>query len=317
MLEQIWNAVALGEKQALIDVRFGEVRFVLWPPTLLKFKAIRFASPTLERPATNWKPLVAAAVWAVAIAHGLFVLPASTLAEEISIPGLSVACDIPTLEIGVPTALPHLTRAIAAGKPIRVAAVGSSSTVGVGSSAPALNYPNQLGTILSQAFAGRSIQILNRGVSGELAEATVERLKTVADEDKPALILWQVGTNDALSGVPVETFKKLVRDQIRWFRGREIDIVLVGLQYTPRHARNAHYTAIRDALQYLADEENVLYIRRFAAMQYIESTRGQKLLSSDELHLNDQGYRCMAEHIARIMVLGAFLNTSSLAGAAP
>jgi acyl-CoA thioesterase I len=249
----------------------------------------------------------------------LALLACSTpaLPDEIRVPGLSTACDIPAMELGVPTAVHHLTQAIAKGESIRVVAVGSSSTVGVGSSAPALNYPNQLGTILAQAFAGRSLHVINRGLSGEMAEMTVERLKKIAVEDRPTLILWQVGTNDALSGVPVATFKTLVRDQIRWLRERQIDVVLVGLQYTPKHARNDHYIAIRDALQNVATEESVLYVRRFAAMQYLESTRGPKLLSSDELHLNDQGYRCMAEHIARVMVISSFLKGRVLAETSP
>jgi acyl-CoA thioesterase I len=262
-------------------------------------------------------PQMSRTVWATAFALALLMLSRPSLSDEIKVPGLSTACEIPTMEIGVPTVVPHLTQAIAKVEPIRVVAVGSSSTVGVGSSAPALNYPNQLDAILAQAFAGRRLIVINRGVSGEMAEMTVNRLKKIAVEDKPTLVLWQVGTNDALSGVPVSTFKTLVRDQIRWFKERRIDVVLVGLQYTPRHARNDHYIAIRDALQVVAIEEAVLYVRRFAAMQYLESTLGPKLLSSDELHLNDQGYRCMAEHIARILVISSFLNEPILASRSP
>ena len=250
-------------------------------------------------------------------AWALLALSTAALPDEIRVPGLSMACDIPTMAIGVPTAVPHLAQAIAKGEPIRVVAVGSSSTVGVGSSAPGLNYPNQLGAILEQTFAGNRLSVINRGVSGEMAETTADRLKKIAEDDKPTLVLWQVGTNDALSGVPVATFTALVRDQIRWLRQRQIDVVLVGLQYTPKHARNDHYIAIRDALQNLATEESVLLVRRFSAMQYLESTRGPKLLSSDELHLNDQGYRCMAEHIARAMVISSFLKEPLAAGSAP
>ena len=40
-----------------------------------------------------------------------------------------------------------------------------------------------------------------------------------------------------------------------------------------------------------------------------EYTRAQcdALLTGDGLHLNDLGYRCMAEHVAHALALGAFL----------
>ena len=47
-------------------------------------------------------------------------------------------------------------------------------------------------------------------------------------------------------------------------------------------------------------------LRRFEAMQFVERTKEAELLSRDGLHQNDQGYRCMAEHIARAVVLSAF-----------
>ena len=41
-------------------------------------------------------------------------------------------------------------------------------------------------------------------------------------------------------------------------------------------------------------------------MKCVENTREAELLSRDGLHQNDLGYRCMAEHIARAVVVSAF-----------
>lgn len=220
---------------------------------------------------------------------------------------ISPVCDAPLKDIATPTPLPRLAEALEKKEPIRVMTIGSSSTVGVGASTQARNYPNQLSGILKKSFAGLDLTIVNKGVSGEVAAATADRIKTQVALDRPTLVLWQVGTNDALARVPVDAFKATVLGTIRWLKSHNIDVVLVGLQYTPNVVRDEHYHAIRTALREAAEEEQVLHVRRFAAMEFLSKVKGNALLASDDLHLNDLGYRCMAEHIAHSMVLSTFL----------
>lgn len=222
-------------------------------------------------------------------------------------PEVSAACDAPASDIATPTPLPHLSEALEKKQPVRVLAIGSSSTVGVGSTSPNRNYPNQLLALLKSSYDHVDLTMINKGVSGEVAAATAERIKTQVALEKPTLVLWQVGTNDALSRVPVEAFAETVRSTLRWLRHHEIDVVLVGLQYTPNVVKDDHYHAIRDALRKIADEEKVLHVRRFAAMEFLSRVKGSQLLTGDNLHHNDLGYRCMAEHIAHAMVLSSFL----------
>jgi lysophospholipase L1-like esterase len=125
--------------------------------------------------------------------------------------------------------------------------------------------------------------------------------------EEPDLVLWQLGTNDALARVPVESFINTVRDTVGWLREHKIDTVLVGLQYAHSVVQDTHYAAIRTALREFATAENVLLVRRFEAMRFIEWANEGRLVSGDDLHLNDLGYRCMAEHIARAVVVSAFL----------
>ncbi|WP_299567357.1 SGNH/GDSL hydrolase family protein [Enterovirga sp.] len=221
-------------------------------------------------------------------------------------PALSPSCQAPAADIATPAPLPHLQADLAAKRTIRVLAIGSSSTVGLGASSPTLNYPAQLELILEQTFKGLDVVTINRGVSGEVAAATADRLKTLVGLERPDLVLWQVGTNDALMRVGIDDFRATVVDTLRWLKEHEIDTVLVGLQYTLKVAKDEHYRAIRMALRDIAQSEGVLLVRRYEAMEFIEKAKAGPLLAGDELHLNDLGYRCMAEHIARAMVVSAF-----------
>jgi lysophospholipase L1-like esterase len=195
-----------------------------------------------------------------------------------------------------------------AGKSLRILAIGSSSTWGVGATSRQTNYPSQLETMLEKSMKDVNVEIVNRGVSGETTETTSDRLRTEAVLIKPDLVLWQLGTNDAVQHVDVETFEHTVRKTIKALRRKQIDVVLVGLQYTPQLARDEHFTAIRDALNRIATDLNVLYVKRYAAMEFIARTKANmKMLSDDNFHLNDLGYQCMAEHIAQAVTANLFV----------
>jgi acyl-CoA thioesterase-1 len=82
--------------------------------------------------------------------------------------------------------------------------------------------------------------------------------------------------------------------------------VLIGLQYSPAVERNERHKAIGRVINEVAAAENVLLVRRYDAMQFLANSKWENLLSNDGLHQNDLGYRCMAEHVARAVVMNAF-----------
>jgi acyl-CoA thioesterase I len=250
-------------------------------------------------------------IHALGLLAGIVTPPAK--AQEAATPPLSPSCRAPASDIAIPAPLPHMTAALKGARTIRVLAIGSSSTVGVGASSPAKNYPAQLEAILERTFRNLDVVVVNRGVSGEVAAQSAERLRREVAENKPDLVLWQVGTNDALGRVPIEGFKSVVREAMQWLKGQAVDTVLIGLQYSPRVAQDESATAIRRAIRDLAAEEGVLLVRRYEAMQFIANTKEGELLSGDDLHQNDLGYRCMAEHIARALVVSALNPTVGVA----
>ncbi|HTO78912.1 MAG TPA: SGNH/GDSL hydrolase family protein [Methylocystis sp.] len=222
-------------------------------------------------------------------------------------PPLSPTCAAPNADIAAPTTLPVLAAALKGRKSARLLAIGSSSTVGVGASSNGKAYPAQLEAILEHALQGTDLEIISRGVSGETANVAAERLRSEVALAKPDLVLWQLGTNDAIARVPAANFEDTVRSAVAWLKENQIDVVLVGMQYTPRFARDPNYAAIRDSLRRIAAEQHVLYVRRYDAMRYIAQAHANlELMAKDNFHLNDLGYQCMAEHVAHAMILSLF-----------
>ena len=203
-----------------------------------------------------------------ALAFGLVLIlapRAQEAARPAAPPPLSSACDVPAADIAAPVPLPNFAAALKERKSARILAMGSSSTAG-----PAPLDQHDLSVAARgdsrDGAQGRRYQIVSGGVSGEVAEIAAERIPSEVAVNKPDLVLWQLGTNDALARLSPEEFEATVRSAIRWLKENKIDIVLVGMRSTPRLARDANYSAIRGSLQRAASAENVLYVRRYDAI---------------------------------------------------
>jgi acyl-CoA thioesterase I len=201
--------------------------------------------------------------------------------------------------------LPNSAVALQQRKKIKILAIGASSAAVLGMGRG--GTPPLLERILERAIKGLDVEIINRGFSGELAEATGERLKIEVALNHPDIVLWQVGTNDAFAHVPVESFQLSVSNTVRWLKAHNIDVILVGLHYTKRLAKDEHYQAIRASLRRVANAENVLRIGRYEAMEVLARTmQASGQLELEDFGLTETGFNCMAQYIARTITVGLF-----------
>ena len=113
-------------------------------------------------------------------------------------------CIVPADQARFDYPLPRTARRIAAGLPVKIVAIGSSSTWGAGASSAAASYPSRLAIELDKQFPGHDFTVLNRGVNGEEAADMLARFETSVIAEQPHLVLWQVGTNAVLRDNPLE-----------------------------------------------------------------------------------------------------------------
>ena len=229
---------------------------------------------------------------------------ASVRAQEpaSSQPPLSKACQIADLTVATDHPLPNVAAALRDGKALRILAIGASAVRrGAGS------YVHQIEKLLEQANKGIDVVVINRGVSGELAADAAVRIKTEVALAEPNLLLWQVGTNDALASVPLDQLEDTVTSTVRWLKEHKVDVVLVGLQFVHPMAQDEHYKSVRELLRKIAAQQNVIIIRRYEAMQFLSQAEQVAVDSlADELAQMEGGYDCLAQYVARAIALGVF-----------
>jgi acyl-CoA thioesterase I len=177
-----------------------------------------------------------------------------------------------------------------------ILAIGSSSTEGVGASSPAHAYPAVLADVLAREKQAAAVR--NAGVGGELAATTLQRLKAALKTGWPELVIWQVGTNDALVGVDEGSFRATVESGVAAVRAAHVPLLLVDPQFAakpPDVARYERFVAIVDGI---GQKLGVPVVSRYAMMKRWGVKKALALLSRDGLHMNDLGYRCLADAIA-------------------
>ncbi len=211
-------------------------------------------------------------------------------------------------------------RLLAAGLPIKIVAVGSSSTAGAGASSQGRAYPNRLALELTRRFQSDDVSVVNRGVNGEEAADMMARFDTEVLAEKPDLVLWQVGTNSLLRDQFNSATESLIHAGIRRLKPSGADIVLMDAQYAPKVLAKAGASDAVLRLAAIAKEEQVPIFRRFAMMrQWHENDHigFDTFVSPDGLHMNDWSYGCLAKSLSTAIAEAASRPTATAAAAKP
>jgi lysophospholipase L1-like esterase len=240
---------------------------------------------------------VAGAAVAAAMIAAALPLHAQPVAPGSATVGAPPVCVVPQDYARFDLPLRRTARQLMAGRPIKIVAVGSSSTSGAGASSPYNTYPSRLAAELTQEFVDHEFTVLNRGVSGDTAPDMLARFAAEVIAEKPDLVLWQVGTNSLLRGDPVQPHRSLLHGGIERLKATGADIVLIDPQYAPRVIARPNHANMISLLEQTARFEAVNLFRRFALMRHWHTDEGMPFsvfLSPDELHMNDFSYACVA-----------------------
>ena len=267
------------------------------PAAHAEIPAVKVATTTGQAPAVKVIVPVPAALNDTA-ASPVTAAVAPTAENKPSKPPCSAPAELAKLD----QPLARTARLLAGGQPIKIIALGSSSTAGAGASSPAASYPSRLAIELAEKFPSHPFTVLNRGVNGEEAKEMLARLETGVIAEKPDLVLWQVGTNAVLRDYALPPTFSLIDQGVARLKATGADVVLIDPQFAPKVIAKSATATLLDLLVLKAKQYNVNLFQRFAVMRHWRRSQGipfETFISSDQLHMNDWSYACVAK------VLGA------------
>lgn len=194
--------------------------------------------------------------------------------------------------------LAHTASIIKGTSPLKILAIGSSSTQGIGATAPKFAYPAQLMTELGALKSFGNVEVRNAGIGGETIEQTLKRLVQELDSYKPDLVLWQVGTNDAITGdSDPELFRKLIGEGIKSILDRQIDAILIDPQFYLKIPNAAVYEHYVEMVHAAAQDNKIAVFPRYKLMQAWNKQPGgvTRMMGPDGFHMGNRGYACLAD----------------------
>jgi hypothetical protein len=144
----------------------------------------------------------------------------------------------------------------------------------------------------------------------------LERFDRIAPDDKPDVVLWQLGTNSVLRGHSIEKVDQFLTEGLVRMKALGADVVLIDPQFAPKVLEKRDAESMVRIIAVTSTSRSVDLFPRFKVMREwheAEAIPFEAFLSPDQLHMNDWGYACLAKLLGAAMAEAA---TSPAASAA-
>jgi hypothetical protein len=199
---------------------------------------------------------VIAILTTIALVHGA---AAATAAED---------CDVPQSLIPAESDLSHAANELKERHRLDISVVGSASSVLTGPDGPRFAYPAQLEQALKERLPGNEIKVTVHIQSRQTTADMVPVLPAILSEEKPALLIWQAGTVDAMRGVEPDEFRTNLDQGIDTITAANADPIMMNMQYSPRTETMLNVSTYADVMRWVAEQRGVVLFDRLAIMHY-------------------------------------------------
>jgi hypothetical protein len=210
--------------------------------------------------------------------------------------------------------LPHVAQAIA-GKKLDIAVIGSASSELNGPAGTNIAYPTWLEEDLRSRLPGVTVKVATHARPRETASEMEAKLPRILADFKPALVIWQTGTADAIRGIDPDEFRASLDDGIDKLRAADTDVVFMNMQYSPRIEAMLAVTAYADAMRIVAVKREAVLFDRFTIMKrWNESGVFDLYGATRTTNIAEQVHGCLGRLLADVVLDGAKMAPPAIKG---
>jgi opacity protein-like surface antigen len=177
-------------------------------------------------------------------------------------------CEVPPSFIASDSDLTRVAKAIKDQHRLDIAVVGTGSSVLPGPDGEKFAYPARLQEALRRLLPGNDIKVAAHVEPRQTTAEMAAGLKKILPEEKPALVVWQAGTFDAVSGIDPEEFRTSLTDGVDTINTAGADVDLMNMQYSPRTETMLGVATYADIMRWVAQEHGALLFDRLAIMRF-------------------------------------------------
>lgn len=213
-------------------------------------------------------------------------------------------CDVANRQNEIDFPLPRTAQAIAAKRlPILVVGAGSSQLPG----AAAKNaYPARLQQVLAAKLPGVEVKVATDVKATRTAAEMVRTLPPALAGAKPALMVWQTATVDAMQGVDPDHFSQMLEKGINIARSAGADVIFVNPQYSPRTESMIALGTYVENMRWVALQQHVPLFDRFNLMKAWSDLGTFDLYSATKkLDMAERVHDCLGRLLAGLVLEAA------------
>ncbi|MGH6680599.1 MAG: SGNH/GDSL hydrolase family protein [Bradyrhizobium sp.] len=205
--------------------------------------------------------------------------------------------------------LPRVANAVSGDRPLNILVIGSGSSTIQGAAAQA--YPARLQVALSKKLPAAKVDVSVELFPERSAEEASAGFAGIMSRMKPALVVWQTGTVDALRSIEPDAFRASVDHGVTVLKDAGADVILMNLQYSPRTETMISAGPYLDNLRAVADERDVPLFNRFAIMrQWNEQGEFDLFSAARGLALAERVHDCLGRALADFILRAASLDSA-------
>jgi hypothetical protein len=201
--------------------------------------------------------------------------------------------------------LPQVARAIAA-KRLNILVVGAGSSLLPGSNGSKNAYPARLQLALAEKLPGVEVKVTTDVKAKRTAAEMVKALATPLAAEKPAVVIWQTGTVDAMQGIDPDQFSQALDKGINIAHSAGADVVFINPQYSPRTESMIALGTYAEILRWVALQQEVPLFDRFSIMKLWGDLGTFDLYSgTKKLDIAERVHDCIGRLLADLVVEAA------------
>jgi hypothetical protein len=153
-------------------------------------------------------------------------------------------------------------------------------------------------------FPGVAVKVTAAAMPRQTAAEIVPVFPRILVDAKPALVVWQTGTFDAVRGVDPDEFRAVLEEGIAALQAGGADVILMNMQYSPRTESIIALGAYAESMRFVALEREVPLFDRFAIMKHWSETGTFDLYSESKKNLDTaaQVHDCLGRLLADLIV---------------
>jgi hypothetical protein len=235
----------------------------------------------------------------------LVLLLLAVPAKSQGVPAHQAQCRAAEQQVENDFALQQVRRAIAA-KQLSILVVGAGSSLLPGANGAKNAYPARLLHALSEKLPGVEVKLVADVKAKRSAAEMVKSMPQALSATKPALVVWQTGTVDALQAIDPDQFSQALDKGINIARSAGADVVFINPQYSPRTESMIALGIYAENMRWVAVQQEVPLFDRFSIMKVWADLGTFDLDSATKkLDMAERVHDCLGRLLADLVIEAA------------